>query len=139
MPGSNTNLSRRELLAGAGAGAAALLLDRAACRPRRRRVPTVVFTHTTVANADAVQNDVALAVEGDRIAAIGPTDQLLTTYPRAEVYDGRGKAIFPGLDQLPRAHGARSSSAGSTKTSASPTPRASPFSPPASCRAKRRR
>jgi cytosine/adenosine deaminase-related metal-dependent hydrolase len=50
-----------------------------------------------VANADAVQNDVALAVQGDKIVAIGPTDQVLKTYPRADAYDGRGKAIFPGL------------------------------------------
>ena len=48
-------------------------------------------------NVDAVQDDVALAVEGDTIAAIGPTDAILKTYPQAEVYDGRGKALFPGL------------------------------------------
>ena len=58
---------------------------------------TVVFTHTKVVNADAVQDDVALAVEGDTIAAIGPTDEVEQAYPRAEVYDGRGKALFPGL------------------------------------------
>ncbi|MYG37077.1 MAG: hypothetical protein F4205_16505, partial [Gemmatimonadetes bacterium] len=58
---------------------------------------TVVFTNTTVANPDEVQDDVALAVEGNRIAAIGPTEEILAGYPRAEVYDGRGKALFPGL------------------------------------------
>jgi len=57
----------------------------------------VVFSHTTVVNADAVRNDVALAVQGDTIAAIGPTDEVLQAHPRAEVYDGRGKALFPGL------------------------------------------
>ncbi len=97
MPGSNSNLSRRELLAGAGAGAAALLLEQRGLQAQTPPSTTVVFTHTTVANADAVQNDVALAVQGDKIAAIGPTDQILKTYPRADVYDGRGKAIFPGL------------------------------------------
>src|SRR4030095_4288162 len=30
-------------------------------------------------------------------AAIGPTEQILRTYPQAEVYDARGKALFPGL------------------------------------------
>ena len=35
--------------------------------------------------------------EGDRIAAIGPTDEALEQYRQAEVYDGRGKALFPGL------------------------------------------
>ncbi len=97
MPPSTNNISRRELLAGAGAGAAALLLDQSGLQAQTPPSTTVVFTHTTVANADAVQNDVALAVQGDKIAAIGPTDQILKTYPRADVYDGRGKAIFPGL------------------------------------------
>ena len=90
------DISRRQLLAGAGAGAAALFLEQrglqAQATPR-----TVVFAHTTVVNVDAVQNDVALAVEGDRIVAIGPTDAVLNTYPQSEVYDGRGKALLPGL------------------------------------------
>ena len=89
-------LSRRELLAGAGAGAAALLLDPSTLRaqPASR---AIVFRNTTVVNPDVVQNDVALAVVGDRIAAIGPTEQILKSYPNADVYDGRGKALFPGL------------------------------------------
>lgn len=91
------NLSRRELLAGAGAGAAALFLERGGLEAQAPSGRTVVFSHTTVVTADAVQNDVALAVEGDKIVAIGPTDTILRTYPQAEVYDGRGKAIFPGL------------------------------------------
>jgi 5-methylthioadenosine/S-adenosylhomocysteine deaminase len=97
MTPSTNNISRRDLLAGAGAGAAALLLDPSGLQAQAPTGTAVVFTHTTVANADAVQNDVALAVQGDRIVAIGPTDQVLKTYPRADVYDGRGKAIFPGL------------------------------------------
>jgi 5-methylthioadenosine/S-adenosylhomocysteine deaminase len=96
MAGFLNDLSRRELLAGAGAGAAALLLEQGglqAAQPRK----AVVFSRTTVVTADAVRNDVALAVEGDRIAAIGSTDQVLKSYPQAEVYDGYGKALFPGL------------------------------------------
>ncbi|MGQ4808335.1 Atrazine chlorohydrolase [Candidatus Entotheonellaceae bacterium PAL068K] len=61
---------------------------------------TTVFTHTTVVTVDpgqTVLHDVALAVNGDTIAAIGPTDAVLQSYPNAEVYDGRGKALFPGL------------------------------------------
>jgi cytosine/adenosine deaminase-related metal-dependent hydrolase len=103
-PLAASSLSRRELLTGAGAGAASLILDRSGVRAealtgeaRPGQVPGVVFTHTTVANPDAVQNDVALAVVGDRIAAIGATDAILAQYPRAQVYDGRGKALFPGL------------------------------------------
>ena len=102
------NLTRRGWLAATGAGTAALMLKQdqlqAHLRPGPRPGMTrdaqegaVVFTNTTVANPDAVQDDVALAVEGDRIVAIGPTEEVLEQYPRAEVYDGRGRALFPGL------------------------------------------
>jgi 5-methylthioadenosine/S-adenosylhomocysteine deaminase len=91
------NISRRELLAGAGAGAAALLFEERGLHAQATPSRTVVFAHTTVVNVDAVQDDVALAVAGDKIAAIGPTDTILKTYPNADVYDGRGKALFPGL------------------------------------------
>ena len=89
-------LSRRELLATAGAGAAALLLDGRDAQAQPGAAG-VVFTHVDVANPDLVQRDVALAVAGGRITAIGPTDEVLTKFPRAEVYDGRGKALLPGL------------------------------------------
>jgi 5-methylthioadenosine/S-adenosylhomocysteine deaminase len=91
------NISRRQLLAGAGAGAAAaLLFDRRSAQAQTTNT-TIVFTHTTVVNVDVVQDDVALAVQGDKIAAIGATDALLNTYSNAETYDGRGKALVPGL------------------------------------------
>src|SRR5215208_7801144 len=95
MPTSN--VSRRELLAGAGAGAAALLLEQSGVRAQTPSSRTVVFSHTTVITADAVQDDVALAVDGDKIVAIGPTDAILQTYRNADVYNGRGKALLPGL------------------------------------------
>ena len=98
------SLTRRELLTGAGAGAAALLLEQSGLRasddPVRSRAgqnATVVFTDTTVANPDEVLDGVALAVEGQDVVAIGPTDEVLALYPRADRYDGRGKAILPGL------------------------------------------
>ncbi len=97
-------LSRRELLTGAGAGAAALLLEQrglqAEATTPQGQPPSsrpIVFAHTIVVNPDLTQEDVALAVEGDRIAAIGPTDEVLEKYPNADVYEGRGKAILPGL------------------------------------------
>ncbi len=90
-------LSRRELLAGAGAGAAALVLDSRDLLAQPTSGRAIVFSHTTVVTVDTVQDDIALAVEGDRIAAIGPTDAILKKYPNADVYDGRGKALFPGL------------------------------------------
>ena len=91
-----SGLTRRELIAGAGAGAAAMLLDPSSlsAQPAPR---AIVFRNTTVVNADLVQNDVALAVVGDKIAAIGPSEQVLKTYPNADVIDGRHRAIFPGL------------------------------------------
>ena len=89
------NITRRELMIAAGTGAAAVALD-----PRQLLAQTpraIVFRNTTVVNPDLVQNDVALAIVGTAIAAIGPTEQVLQAYPNAEVIDGRGKAIFPGL------------------------------------------
>src|SRR5439155_27223365 len=77
--------------------AAALLLEPAGLQAQTPSNRTVVFAHTTVVNVDAVQDDVALAVEGDKIAAIGATDTVLRIYPNADVYDGRGKALLPGL------------------------------------------
>ena len=74
-----------------------MLLDARGVQAQAPASRTVVFTNTTVVNVDLVQHDVALAVDGDTIAAIGPTDQILKTYPRAEVYNGRGKALLPGL------------------------------------------
>ncbi len=95
---STDGLSRRELLAGAGAGAAALLLDSHGSQAQPSSTGAVVFTHTTVVTTvDVVQHDVALAVEGGTIAAIGPSEQILQTYPQAVVYDGRGKALVAGL------------------------------------------
>lgn len=94
---SRTDLTRRELLAGAGAGAAALLLEPRGLQAQATSGRTVVFSHTTIVTVDAVHDDAALAVEGDRIVAIGPTEPILEKCPHAEVYVGRGKALLPGL------------------------------------------
>src|SRR5215212_8284159 len=88
-PSSSAPISRRQLLAGAGAGAAAFLLDQRGLAAQAPPARAVVFVHTTVVNVDAVQDDVALAVQGDQIAAIGPTDTVLKAYPNADVYEGR--------------------------------------------------
>ena len=91
------DLTRRQLLVGTGAGAAALLLDPRSLKAQPRAGRAIVFTHTTVVNVDEVRNDVALAVAGNTIAAIGSTDEVLKKYPGADVYDGRGKVIVAGL------------------------------------------
>ena len=76
-----SKLTRRELLAGAGAGAAALLLDQSNLQAQSAAAGRpIVFSRTTVVNADLVQNDVSLAVSGGKIAAIGPTEEILRNY-----------------------------------------------------------
>src|SRR6185312_14354815 len=100
MAQSNTtqsnNVNRRELLAGASVGAAALL---AAGNAQAQSAPgrAIVFAQTTIVTPDTTNDDFALAVMGDRIAAIGPSAAVLAQYPDAEIVDGRGKAILPGL------------------------------------------
>jgi cytosine/adenosine deaminase-related metal-dependent hydrolase len=74
-----------------------MLIARSGAQAQGSATRAVVFSHTTVINPDSVQRDVALAVDAGRIAAIGETDQLLKNYPNADVYDGRTKALLPGL------------------------------------------
>jgi 5-methylthioadenosine/S-adenosylhomocysteine deaminase len=97
VPAREVDRSRRRLLAGAGAGAAALLLERRGVRAQAGSRGTLVIAHATVVNLDTVRDDAAVAVQGDRIVAIGPTESTLAAYPDAGVYDGRGKAVVPGL------------------------------------------
>src|SRR5687768_11607047 len=80
------SISRRQLLAGVSGSAAALLIERRNADAQTPTIGTVVFSHTTVVNADDVHNDVAVAIQGDRIAAIGPTDQILQAYRNSDVY-----------------------------------------------------
>lgn len=91
------NFNRRQLLQAASAvpGAVMLAQNAQAQAPAAR---TTVFTHTTVlVTADQVHDDVGLAIVNGKIAAMGPTDDILRQYPGADVYDGRGKAVMPGL------------------------------------------
>jgi 5-methylthioadenosine/S-adenosylhomocysteine deaminase len=56
--------------------------------------------NTTIVTADdacSVQYDAAIVIEADRIAAIGPTAELLARYPTAERIDGGGKGVMPGF------------------------------------------
>ena len=95
---SETLLTRRQVLA--GAGAAALFFEPSGVEVQATPSRVVVFSHTTVVTGDtdrAALSDVALAVNGSTIMAIGPTDPILEMYQQAEIYDGRGKALLPGL------------------------------------------
>ena len=93
----SNDVNRRELLAGAGIGSAALLLQQASAQAQGAPGRATVFAHTTIVTPNATHDDWALAVTGDRIAAIGPSDVVLRQYPNAELYEGRGKAVLPGL------------------------------------------
>lgn len=92
----SSNVNRRELLAGAGVGAAALLLEQGGAQAQAAG-RAIVFAHTTIVTPDATNDDFALAVVGDKIAAIGPSATILPQYPNAQIVDGRGKAVLPGL------------------------------------------
>src|SRR6058998_1292134 len=54
-------------------------------------------TIVTAAAAGSILYDGAIAVRDGRIAALGPTAEILAKYPDAERVDGRGRAVFPGF------------------------------------------
>ena len=61
---------------------------------------TTVIANATIVTGNAgrdVLHDAGIAISEDRIMAIGSTDEVRPAYPDAEVVDGRGKAVFPGL------------------------------------------
>ncbi len=61
---------------------------------------TLVIHGATIVTADAGRRVLpgdAIAIEDDRIASIGPSDQVLAAHPGAETLDGRGKAVMPGF------------------------------------------
>src|SRR5512132_1159147 len=65
-----------------------------------RMAPSVVIHDTTIVTADAagtILYDAALAVEGRRIIALGPSAEVLARHPGASRVDGRGRAVLPGL------------------------------------------
>lgn len=73
------------------------MLDRRDGHAQQPAGRTVIFANVSVINPDSVQDDVALVVQGDRIAGIGASDAMVAQYPGADVYNGRGRAIVPGL------------------------------------------
>ncbi len=61
---------------------------------------TIVIHDTVVVTADdgdTVHYGGAIAVEGKKIAAVGPSAEILARYPAAEKIDGRGKMVMPGF------------------------------------------
>jgi cytosine/adenosine deaminase-related metal-dependent hydrolase len=60
----------------------------------------ILIRDATIVTGDAgrtIHHGAAVAIDGDRIAAVGPTADLAPRFPGAEVVDGRGKAVFPGF------------------------------------------
>jgi len=51
----------------------------------------------TVDDRDRVHYGGAIAIEGDRITAIGTTAEVLARYPQAELIDGSTKMVMPGF------------------------------------------
>ena len=54
-------------------------------------------TIVTVGPGGTILHDSAIGIEDGRIAALGPSEKVIARLPGAEVIDGRGKAVFPGL------------------------------------------
>ena len=60
----------------------------------------IVITNATIVTCDpgrTILYDSAIAVRDSAIAAVGATEELTARFPGAEVVDGRGKTVFPGL------------------------------------------
>ncbi len=54
-------------------------------------------TVLTLNSAHEIINDGAVAVQGDRIAAVGSSKDLRNRFPEMETMDASGKAVMPGL------------------------------------------
>jgi|TARA_B110000263_G_scaffold212368_1_gene195796 5-methylthioadenosine/S-adenosylhomocysteine deaminase len=63
-------------------------------------MPTILIANATIVTGDPERNvihDGAIAVTDGVVAAVGSTTDLLASNTGADVIDGRGKAVFPGL------------------------------------------
>ena len=61
---------------------------------------TTTITNTTIVTCDpqrTVRYGAAMAIDEGRIAAIGTSDEIEARYPDADIVDGRGRAVFPGM------------------------------------------
>ncbi|MBM3925290.1 MAG: amidohydrolase family protein [SAR202 cluster bacterium] len=63
-------------------------------------MPATLIKNATIVTGNPARDvlyGAAIAIDGGRIAALGPSKDLAARYPQAQVVDGRGKAVFPGL------------------------------------------
>lgn len=59
-----------------------------------------IITNATIVTGDAgrtILYDSAIVVRDSTIAALGPSEEILARFHGAEVVNGKGKAVFPGL------------------------------------------
>lgn len=94
-----SEINRRQFLAAAGTAIGSSLA--LTSNLFAQNLPsTVVFANATIVSNDSERTtfrDTALVVRGDRIDAIGDSDELIARYPGAEVIDCSRKALLPGL------------------------------------------
>jgi 5-methylthioadenosine/S-adenosylhomocysteine deaminase len=67
---------------------------------QNRQAADLILTHGTVVTMDPqrqVLDDAAIAISGERIAAVGPTAQILSRYQSAKIIDAAGALVMPGL------------------------------------------
>ncbi len=61
---------------------------------------TTIIQNVTIVTGDAgrtVHHNAAIAIDADKIVAIGPTGEVVAAHPGAEHVNGSGKAVLPGL------------------------------------------
>lgn len=64
---------------------------------------TLLITNATIVTGDdanTIWHGGAIAIEGKRIAGLGPAAEMATRFPDAEVLDARGRAVFPGFANI---------------------------------------
>jgi 5-methylthioadenosine/S-adenosylhomocysteine deaminase len=57
----------------------------------------LLITDAVIVTPDGILDRSAIAVTADRIAAIGPNEELIQRFPRHERMEGRNLAVLPGL------------------------------------------
>jgi cytosine/adenosine deaminase-related metal-dependent hydrolase len=93
---ASSGVNRREMLTLASAAALAASSAQAGQSTGGTARPTI-FANIGVYANDRVTENTGLAVAQGKIAAIADTASLRAQYPDADVYDGRGKVVMPGL------------------------------------------
>ncbi|WP_206933613.1 amidohydrolase family protein [Roseococcus thiosulfatophilus] len=63
----------------------------------------LLITNATIVTGDdanTIWHGGAIAIEGRRIAGLGPAAEMAARFPDAEVLDARGRAVFPGFANI---------------------------------------